>query len=526
MQHDARRLSTVLTATLASALALMASSVSVMGGSHGGALDHIDTEATFDADIPAHLEALLDRAGIEIVAQARRMDGDTVVLQNVRVIETQAATEELWIDEIGIVPHADGAHSALVATRPDGDVRGKLVDHVAEETHYFALNAEHAALSLRSGGDAHFAAALPADVLRFRGGSVEHVFQGAQDASGVAAHLEGFALEFETSARSLDLGIRADAARIDATDAAQRVTTRMDAFSIAARNDGLDQDTDILFDMDALQDGATLEFSSRAENIVTEQRAGDDVARSSMERAELEASYGIDGVSLALESSGLDADGGVALGFLHQMMAGPDADGSADLSLTADRQRIAFNLPAVPGEGAQDIGLEVLLDQVIPGADVWAMIDPQGALDREPLSLALTLDGTAVAAQHIVGAVAGAVGAAMMDGSPEQQLLDAVERLEVSMDGRLQALGARILLDADMTLDSGDALPHLVSTLSMTGVAEALSRAAAIPLLDEAVVMGAAEALEMFTMPTEDGDRTLEFEGRSDGSALLNDNPI
>lgn len=526
MQHDVRRPSPILTATLASAVALMASAVPVTGGGHGGALDHVDTDATFDADIPTRLEALLGRVGIEIAAQERRMDGDMVVLRNVRVIETRAATEELWIDEIGIIPHAGGAHSALVATRPDGDVRGKLIDHVTGETHYFALNADGAALSLRAESDEHFAATLPADVLRFRGGSVESVFHGVQGASGVAAHLEAFALEFETSARSLDLGISADAARIDATDAAQGMTMEMDDFSIAARNDGLEQDTDILFDIDALQGGATLELASHAENIVTEQRAGDEVARSSMERAELEAFYGIDGISLALETRGLDADGGVALGFVHQMMAGPDADGSADLSLTADRQRIAFSLPALPGDDPQDIGLEFLLDQVTPSADVWTMIDPERALDREPLNLALNLDGTAVAAQHIVGAVAGAVGAALMEGSPEQQLLSAVDRLDISMDGRLQALGARVLLDADMTFDSDDPLPHLISTLTMTGVAEALSRAAAIPFLDEAAVMGAAEALEMFTMPTDDGGRVMEFEGRSDGSAVLNDNPI
>ncbi|MCC5961924.1 MAG: hypothetical protein JJU09_02255 [Rhodobacteraceae bacterium] len=526
MKLYARRLPPLHATTVASVIALMAYSVPVAGGDHGGALGHIDTEATLDADIPAHIETVLGRVGVEIVAEERRMDGDIVVLQNVRVIETRTESEELWIDEIGIAQYEDAAHSGLIATRPDGDVRGKLIDHATGETHYFALNADGAELSLRTESDEHLAVALPADLVRFSGGSVDNVFHGAEDASGFAALLEDFALDFETSARSLDLGVSASAARIDRTTDAQSMTMAMEAFSIAAVNDGLDQDTDILFDMEALQDGATLELASYAENITTEQRAGDDVARSSMARAELDAFYGMEKLSLALETTGLDADGGVALGFLHQMLGDPDSDGSADLSLTTDRQRIAFSLPALPGEDAQDISLELLLEQVTPSADVWAMIDPQGALDHDPLNLALNLNGTAVATQHIVSAVGSTVGAVFMEGSPEQQLLGAVDRLDVALDGRLQALGARILLDADMTFDAGDMLPHLISTITMTGVEDTLASISAIPFVDEAAVMGATEALEMFTMPTDDGGRVMEFEGRSDGSAVLNDNPM
>ncbi len=526
MKPDTRRLSLRHAMTLASAIALMAYTVPVVAGDHGGALDHIDTDAPLDADIPAHLQAVLGRIGAEIVAQERRMEGDIVVLQNVRVIETGTTSEELWIDEIGIAQHEDGVHSGLIATRPDGDVRGKLIDHIADETYYFALNAGGAELSLRTHSDERFAAALPADLLQFSGGSIDRVFHGMEGAPGIAALLEDFALDFETSARSLDMGVTASTASIDSVTDAESMTVAMENFSIAARNDGLEQDTDMLFDMEALQDGATLELAGHAENITTEQRAGDAVARSSMERAELEAFYGMEELSLVLETTGIDADGGVALAFLHQMLGDPEADGPADLSLTTDRQRIAFSLPALPGEDAQDINLEFLLDQVAPSADVWAMIDPQGALDREPLNLALNLNGSAVATQHIVSAVGSTIGAVFMQGSPEQQLLGAVDRLDVALDGHLQALGARVLLDADMTYDAGDMLPHLISTLTMTGVEDALASAAAIPFVGEAAVMGATEALEMFTMPTDDGGRIMEFEGRSDGSAVLNDNPM
>ena len=537
MKHEVLRSSARYATTLASVIAITASGAAIAGEDLDGALEHIDTEAAFDAEIPAHLETVLERVGFEIAAQERHTDGDVVVLQNVRVIETIAPDEELWIDEIGIAQHDDGMRSGLVATRADGDVRGKFLDRAADERHYFAINANGAELSLLTESDEHFAAALPADILRFRGGSHDGVFHGAADAPSFGALFENFSLDFETTARSLDFGVDAGATSIDRAGALQgpaadhaadqRMTMEIEEFGITARNDGLDhQDTDMLFDLEALEGGATLELAGHAESITTEQREGDEVARSSMERADLEAFYGREELSLALETVGLHADGGVALGFLNQVLGGAQGETSPDLSLTADRQRFAFSLPAVPGEEAQDIALELLLEQVAPSEDVWMMVDPDGALDREPLELALNLDGTAVAEQHVVSAAAGAMGAVFMGGAPEQQLLGAVESLDVGMNGRLQAIGAQIALDADMTLDAADQLPHLISTIKMSGVEDALSNVAASPLVDEADVMGAAMAVEMFTMPADDGGRVMEFEGKSDGSALLNGNPM
>lgn len=519
------------------AILLSAPAVAGAGEDRDGALDHIDTDAAFEAEIPAHLEDVLGRVGLEVGAESRRMDGDVVVLENVVVTDPIDPDERLLIDEIGIVSHEEGIHSSLVATRPDGDVRGKFINLAPSEEDYFSVNADGAELNFLTEDDDHFETFLAADELRFNSGSYEGVFGGAEEALLYAALFSDFSFSVETAPRNVDVSIGADDTRIDATPDPQEVVSGQGAgpsvtmdigeFRIAVRNQGLDhQDTDMLFDLEALEDGASIEVSGHATDIMTEERRGDAVALSSLDSIAAEAFYGKEELSLELDTRGLDADGSLALGFLHAMMTGAQDGGTPDLSLSAERKLLALHLPVFPGAEAQELGMDLLLAQVSPSEDVWSIVDPGEALDHEPLDLALTLDGQAVAAQHIVSAAAGAVAAGFMGGHPEEQLLNAVESLEVGIEGYMQAIGARATLDGSMNLEAGDQLPDLISTVTMSGVEDALSNLATTPLVGEDDVMGAAMALEMFTMHADDGDRVMEFEGRSDGSALLNGSPM
>lgn len=525
------------TSALAWAIALAAPAIATAGDDRDGVLAHIDMDAAFEAEIPAHLEDVLGRVGLEVGAQTRRMDGDIVVLENVVVTDPIDPDERLLIDEVGVASHEEGIHSSVVATRADADVRGKFVNVASSEEDYFSVNMDGAELNFLTEDDDHFETFLAADELRFNSGSSDGVFAGAEEAPLYAALFNDFSFSVETAPRNVDVSISADDTRIDATPDPEEVastqgtgpsvTMDIGEFDIAARNQGLDhQDTDMLFDLEALEDGASIEVSARVSNMMTEERRGDAVALSSVDSIAADAFYGKEELSLELDTRGLDAAGSLALGFLHAMMPGAGDDAAPDLSLSADRKLFALHLPVFPGAEAQEIGIDLLLAQVSPSEDFWSIVDPGEALDHEPLDLALTLDGQAVAAQHIVSAAAGAVAAGFMGGHPEEQLLNAVESLEVAIEGHLQAIGAHATLDGSMSLEAGDQFPHLISTVMMSGVEDALSSLATTPLVGEDDVMGAAMALEMFTMPADGDGRVMEFEGRSDGSALLNGNPM
>lgn len=535
MPFTTRHLSAPHAATLAWVVTLTAPAA-VAGEDLYGALDHIDTDAAFEAEIPAHLEDVLDRAGLEVGAQTRRMDGDVVVLENVAVVDPIDPDDKLMIDEIGVVSHEKGVHSRLVATRPDGEVRGKFVNIASDERDYFSINTHGADLNFLTEHDDHFETFLAAETVRFSTGGYDGAFHGAKEAPTYGALFNDFSFEFETAPRSLGLSISAGDTRIDANPASEdtgsghsagpNVTMNIGEFGISMRNDGLDhQDTDMLFDLEALEGGAKIDVSGHAREIATEERRGDAVARSSVASIAAEAFYGKEELSLDLDTRGLNADGSLALGFLREM-TGAEDDTTPDLSLSAERKHLALRLPVFPSDEAQHLGVDLLFAQVSPSGDFWSMVDPGDDLIHEPLDVAMALDGKAVAAQHIVSAAAGAVAAGFMGGHPEEQLLNALESLDVAIEGHLQAIGARAVLDASMNLEADDQLPHLISKVTMSGVEDALANLAATPLVEEGDVMGAAMALEMFTTPADNGSRIMEFEGKSDGSALLNGNPM
>jgi len=496
----------------------------------------INKDADFSADVPAHLETVLSTAGLDLAAETARTDGDLVVLENAKFVDQAAPDSVIFVDEIGVVSHEEGIHTSIVATRDDGTIRGQFMDNSLAEDRFFLLDTNGAEINVATRDDDHFETSLQAENLIFSSGSYDAAFHGANEGPAYSALFDDFAFGFETAPRNLDVSLSGTGALINANAGAEpgpagqgdpsSHTIAIEEFGVSLLNHGLDhQDTDMLFDLEALEAGGNIAFASHLTNLEIEEREGDSVAYSSVNESLAEISYSREGLSFDFDTRGIDADGSVTLGMIYAMMTG-DQDGDPDLSLTADNTRFALRVPVLPTEEAQEFGIDLVLAQLSPSNDLWSMVDPGQSLVREPLDLALAIDGNARAAQHIVSAAAGAVAATFMGGAPEDHVLDALESLDIDITGHLQAIGARADLDAAMTFEAENFLPHLISTITMSGVENALSDLAETPFVEEHDAMGAAMMLESLTMPGDDDTRVMEFEGDSDGSATLNGNPM
>ncbi len=144
--------------------------------------------------------------------------------------------------------------------------------------------------------------------------------------------------------------------------------------------------------------------------------------------------------------------------------------GAAPLSLTATRAAVTLEAPLAPAAAAQAYVLDLTLDALAAPEALWAALDPDALLPRDPISLKARVGG---AARVLVDLAA----AAETPGAPV-----AVETVEItgfSFDG----LGARANGDAALKIIPGAPTPDGRVFVTVEGWR---------PVLDAAVALGVA----------------------------------
>jgi uncharacterized protein DUF2125 len=183
-------------------------------------------------------------------------------------------------------------------------------------------------------------------------------------------------------------------------------------------------------------------------------------------------------------------------------------------------QRLETRLavPMLPSEAWKPIALRLIFDEVTANDALWSMIDPRGALSRQPATLRLDLDGTARALVNLLEPEEGPAPAEPWEYG-ELTLNDLLLRLA----------GAEISGSAAGRIDNSGATPMPIGAaeFEMVGVSGLINTLGQIGLLTPQQTFPAQLMLGMFGKPTGAPD-TFEtrIEATEDGRILANGEPL
>ena len=185
------------------------------------------------------------------------------------------------------------------------------------------------------------------------------------------------------------------------------------------------------------------------------------------------------------------------------------------LNLTMAETSGRFVIPVVPGEEPQNFAMAFGLGDLALDDMIWGMIDPAGQLPRDPINIALDVDGELVMLQDVfdpevmenMTAPPGQINSANLNGL------------------RISIAGAELTGDGAFTFNNqfGIPMPVGVANFMLTGGNTLLDTLVGMGLVPEEQAMGARMMMGLFAQPGE-GDDTLisTIEMKEDGSILAN----
>ena len=216
------------------------------------------------------------------------------------------------------------------------------------------------------------------------------------------------------------------------------------------------------------------------------------------------------------------SDEGLALGFRSDDLVARMEGGGLPVPLSYEAERAAASLmmPVAKGDAVQDFALSLDLSKLTLSEDVWAMVDPDATLPRDPANLTVDLSGRG---KLLVDLFDETAMAALEAGdssafAPERLVLDT---LLVELAGaRLTGAGA-----VDIEPGGEDDIPPAEGAvdLRLEGGNGLLDRLVAMGLLPEEQAMTVRMMAAMFAEADEDEDTlTSRVEIKKDGSITVN----
>ena len=199
------------------------------------------------------------------------------------------------------------------------------------------------------------------------------------------------------------------------------------------------------------------------------------------------------------------------------------ASGSAipfpDFRVTASEYRLGLTLPLTKSETPSDFGLLLRLADLTLPEGVWAMIDPQGRLSRDPATVEVDATGKATLFEDLTSQAAQEPGATIGQ-------FDAltINRLQAKVAGaELIGQGAFPFDNSDMQTFPGIPRPAGTAELTLTGGNALLDNLLALGLVPQDQLMGFRMMLALFTRPGEGPDTlTSKIEMTPEGQILAN----
>lgn len=189
----------------------------------------------------------------------------------------------------------------------------------------------------------------------------------------------------------------------------------------------------------------------------------------------------------------------------------------APLSASADTLSVAGMLPVVSGTDSVPVSMEMTIEKLTFGDEVWQMIDPGENLPRDPARLQLDLDG--------VARFSDSAGGMPLQRGP---VLD-LEQLTIN-NFALSAAGALLEAEGAAIIDRArpgplPGMPALIGRfgLAASGAEALMTGLAGAGILQPSDAMGLRMMLGMLARPgTQPDTLTSEIELRPDGSVVAN----
>lgn len=188
-----------------------------------------------------------------------------------------------------------------------------------------------------------------------------------------------------------------------------------------------------------------------------------------------------------------------------------------------ERYAFGMNLPVKASDEPQDFGLNMTLEGLTLGEDVWALFDPSKGLPRDPVQLDLALSGKGNWLVDIFDPEA-VKEADLGKKAPGVLHEFAIERLKLAAVGALLTGDGTATFDADAKGKMGAfPIPDGTLNLALTGGNGLMTKLTEIGLLPAEQAMGAQMMLGLFTKPGAEPDSlTTELKSTSDGALFAN----
>jgi hypothetical protein len=217
-----------------------------------------------------------------------------------------------------------------------------------------------------------------------------------------------------------------------------------------------------------------------------------------------EANFAFDKDKFAVQSTGA----GLEVNFTSAMMPVP-------VKVTSGPIEVNMVSPVTAGETAGDFALLMKVSQFTVNDEAWAMMDPGGALKRDPADLSIDVSGK--------GKI-DFLAMAIADETGEVPPVPAPESLDIK-DLSLKIAGAAFAATGAFTFDnsSGVPMPLGEANVSLTGGNALIDGLIATGIVTEEDAMGARMMMGMFFTPGADADSlTSKIEAKAGNEIYVN----
>jgi hypothetical protein len=475
-------------------------------------------------DVWQSWQARLSDLGYEVSGTPER-DGDRLVVPDIRLSQTLADDGGRAELRIGRIAFADRDDGTVAVIYPETMPMEVVVTPEEGETVTAMLTLSHDALSIIASGTAErIGYAYEGDSLRLALGEVTVDGEAMDGLNGE--------LRFDdvsgTSESAVEAGVRRSAQTLVSGAMSYAVTAEPPeeeeegTLRLEGRADSLALDTRMTAPVDTgLEDLAAALNAGFAVDAQLVFGAGESLTVVTDEEGTSRATSRSAGSGLELALS----DEGLVTAFDSTGTAGRLEGGDLPFPVAYEAEKAAARLvlPVARDDASQEFELSVDLSDVSVSEEIWAQIDPEGTLPRDPASLALALSGRGQLRVDIFDESAvEALEAGDRTGFAPERLV--VERLLLELAGAtLTGTGA---VDIEPDESEGLEVPAAEGAidLQLDGGNRLLDRLVAIGLLSQDQAATARMMAAMFARPAEgEADRlTSRIEIERDGSVTVN----
>ena len=249
--------------------------------------------------------------------------------------------------------------------------------------------------------------------------------------------------------------------------------------------------------------------SGQSQFKVASTKDGNSSGESSSEGGQFAVNLSADGMVFESETKGLQ------MGLVPQGMPFP-------VSFAAETSGMTLKMPVTESDAEQPFALSMILGGVEVSEMIWAMVDPQAALPRDPMTVDMALSGTVLSSLNLfdVEAMEALENAEEAPGELRTLTLD---RLNVSAVGaQLTGDGAFSFDNTDLETFDGMPRPNGKVTLNLTGANALLDKLGDLGMIGPDDLMGARMMLGMFTIPQGNDSVTTTLEVNEQGHVIAN----